>query len=249
MIEIKKKIVDFEVLQGSGKPDKTPAPQGPDPLEVRIERRPEGELNATVEKVVYWTQEGKKSLYLVISYMPVQGVLDGKEVTIERPVEFFIPASQSSEDPQWITATMRSLSLAARGGYAAKALADLRKVAWTKGPVRCGSRDFGNGKTAPVWHPSEVAAVAYAIQQALHRRGFLDVEGNQVPSRVLARRWIERMGNSYPDADRSSSEASPAPAEAHPTEHGAACPQCGGGNLTLLDGCQTCLDCGHSKCG
>ncbi|WP_255214290.1 hypothetical protein, partial [Burkholderia pseudomallei] len=31
------------------------------------------------------------------------------------------------------------------------------------------------------------AALSYAIQQILHRRGFLDAEGNQVPSRLLAK--------------------------------------------------------------
>lgn len=246
MLRIDKRIVGFEVRKPDEKPADAQVPSGPDPLEVRIERRPEGELEATAEKVVYWTQEGKKSLYVVVSYMPVKGMVDGEEATIERPVEFFIPASQSAEDPQWITATMRSLSLAARGGYAAKALADLRKVAWTRGPVRCGARDFGNGKQVPVWHPSEVAAVAYAIQQALHRRGFLDVEGNQVPSRVLARRWRERTSGRLPES--AETEAAESVDEARRGANGS-CPQCGSGSLALLDGCLTCLDCGYSKCG
>ena len=27
------------------------------------------------------------------------------------------------------------------------------------------------------------------------------------------------------------------------------CPSCGGFNLQMKEGCETCLDCGHSKCG
>ena len=60
-------------------------------------------------------------------------------VTIERPFEFFMPANQRSDGQQWITSSMRLLSMLARaGGPIAKALADLREVVWEKGPVRCG---------------------------------------------------------------------------------------------------------------
>jgi len=87
-----------------------------DPNRVVIERRPEGSLNAICEKLTYFTKEGKKSLYLNISFMPVEGVLGGKKIVIERPVEFFIPVGQDGTSQQWISSTMRLLSLSARGG-------------------------------------------------------------------------------------------------------------------------------------
>ncbi|MGE8440542.1 MAG: adenosylcobalamin-dependent ribonucleoside-diphosphate reductase, partial [Comamonas testosteroni] len=128
-----------------------------------IERRPEGPLNAVVDKIEYFTHDGIRRLYLVVSFMVVDGV--------ERPIEFFMPVGQTGESQQWITATMRSLSLAARGGFLDKALADLRKVAWDRGPVRYGSRTRDDGSRIPLWHDSEVALLAYAIQSIIANRG------------------------------------------------------------------------------
>ncbi|WP_019592777.1 hypothetical protein, partial [Thioalkalivibrio sp. ALE22] len=147
------------------------------PLGKRIPSRPEGELESVTEKVRYWTQDGPQTVYLVVSFVAVSGTVSGERVTIERPIEFFLPTGQHSESYQWISATMRSLSLAARGGYAARALRDLRKVTWDRGPVRCGENEYGK----PLYHPSEVAAIAHALQRILQRRGFLDPDGHPRP--------------------------------------------------------------------
>ena len=48
-------------------------------------------------KVEYYTSEGKKSVYLTINFMRVVGIVDGRQVVIERPVEFFMPAGQRDE--------------------------------------------------------------------------------------------------------------------------------------------------------
>ena len=109
-----------------------------DPLRIAIDHRPRGELPAIIEKVEYLTQAGKKSLYVAVSFIEVTGRLGGEDVTIERPIEFFIPTGQRDESQQWITATMRSLSLAARGGFVARNLQDMRKVSWDRGQVRLG---------------------------------------------------------------------------------------------------------------
>lgn len=56
----------------------------------------------------YWTQEGHKTLYLIVSFLPVPtGVGSG---TVDRAIEFFMPVGQSGESQQWITASMRLLS-------------------------------------------------------------------------------------------------------------------------------------------
>ena len=214
------------------------APAGDDnPLGKRIPSRPEGELESITEKVRYWTQDGPQTVYLVVSFVAVSGTVDGESVTIERPIEFFLPTGQHSESYQWISATMRSLSLAARGGYAARALRDLRKVTWDRGPVRCGTNDYGK----PRYHPSEVAAIAHALQQILQRRGFLDPDGQPRPLRELAA--------TFHDKDRTPDSAAAVTLEAPAqTAIGAApCPQCGG-HLEIIDGCPTCRDCGYSKC-
>ncbi|MBV8628689.1 MAG: adenosylcobalamin-dependent ribonucleoside-diphosphate reductase, partial [Paraburkholderia sp.] len=138
-----------------------------DPLRVAIDHRPKGELPAVIEKIEYITQTGKVSLYVAVSFLEVTGHVGGEAVTIERPIEFFIPVGQRDESQQWITATMRSLSLAARGGFVARNLQDLRKVSWDRGQVRYGETQRLDGRRIPLWHDSEVAAIAYAIQQIL----------------------------------------------------------------------------------
>ena len=67
-----------------------------DPLRIAIDHRPKGELPAIIEKVEYLTQAGKKSLYVAVSFIEVTGRLGGEEVTIERPIEFFIPTGSAT---------------------------------------------------------------------------------------------------------------------------------------------------------
>lgn len=233
-----------------------------DPLRIAIDHRPKGELPAAIEKVEYLTQLGKKSLYVAVSFIEVTGRLGGEEVTIERPIEFFIPAGQRDESQQWITATMRSLSLAARGGFfVARTLQDLRKVSWDRGQVRLGEVQRLDGHRTPRWHDSEVAALAYAIQQILHRRGFLDAEGNQVPSRMLARLHRGQL-NAQPsltadsglpahtntnDEDDAAAQDGTSPLQ---TILGRKCGSCGANAVIRKDGCDFCTACGEiGACG
>jgi len=225
-----------------------------DPLRVAIDHRPRGELPAIIEKVEYLTAAGKKSLYLAVSFIEVTGRVGGEEVTIERPIEFFIPAGQRDESQQWITATMRSLSLAARGGFVARNLQDLRKVSWDRGQVRLGEVQRMDGHHSPRWHDSEVAALAYALQQILHRRGFLDAEGNQVPSRLLARLPLGQTNPNASTADHALSTIEDT-AEQHGaqelrTMYGRKCGNCGANAVIRKDGCDFCTACGEiGACG
>ncbi|SDI95717.1 ribonucleoside-diphosphate reductase [Billgrantia gudaonensis] len=254
-VEINSKIVSYSVKKAVEE-----APLADEnPLTVRIPSRPEGTLEAVSEKISYVGAEGRKKVYLLVSFMPVEGVLDGKRVVIERPVEFFFPSGQLSSEHQWITATMRSLSLAARGGYVTQAVADLRKVAWDKGLVRCGMNRWGK----PMFHDSEVAAIAWSIQQILYRRGFLDQDGNQVPVEELVRRYAHRLthGHAWQPSAEEEDEA-PATGTVSPIGGSEAsgdksdgptvvghCPECRG-ELIMMDGCPTCYaGCGWSKCG
>jgi ribonucleoside-diphosphate reductase alpha chain len=229
-----------------------------DPLRIAIDHRPKGELPAIIEKVEYLTQAGKKSLYVAVSFMEVTGRLGGEDVTIERPIDFFIPVGQRDESQQWITAQMRSLSLAARGGFVARNLQDLRKVSWDRGQVRLGDVQRLDGHRSPLWHDSEVAALAYAIQQILHRRGFLDADGNQVPSRMLARLERDQVNETPASAARSGSTstnhneraAEAADLNQLRTMSGRKCGNCGANAVIRKDGCDFCTACGEvGACG
>ncbi|PQP00227.1 adenosylcobalamin-dependent ribonucleoside-diphosphate reductase [Massilia phosphatilytica] len=215
-------------------PPAVEAPDDVDPLRRRFESRPAGELESVTSKVEYTTQEGKKTVYLTISFMRVEGRLNGRDLVIERPFEFFMPANQRSDGHQWITSTMRLLSLAARAGSSiAKALADMRAVVWEKGPVRCGHLTRADGVQVPVYHDSEVAAIAFMLQRILIRRGFLDAHGNQVAADALDRLL----------ARRGTPAESPAPEVAAVEQTGAKCPECGARALRKVDGCTRCTSC------
>ncbi|MBY6206103.1 MULTISPECIES: ribonucleoside-diphosphate reductase [Halomonas] len=259
-VEITSKIVGYRVKseEAPAAPVPPPLPEE-NPLTMRIPSRPEGTLEAVSEKISYVGAEGRKKVYLLVSFMPVEGVLNGQRVIIERPVEFFFPSGQLSSEHQWITATMRSLSLAARGGYVTQAVADLRKVAWDKGLVRCGMNRWNK----PMFHDSEVAAIAWSIQQILYRRGFLDIDGNQVPVEELVSRYARRQASGHgwfpAEVEDETPNGAVEPLDGKPVADGAGegagpavvghCPECRG-ELIMMDGCPTCYaGCGWSKCG
>ena len=222
-----------------------------DPLRKLFDSRPLGDLEGVTAKIVLQTFQGNKTVYLTVNFMRVTGVVGGQEITIERPVEFFMPAGQRDDGQQWITSTMRLLSSVARsGGSVAKTLESLREVVWDKGQVRCGVMAKEDGTQRPMFHDSEVAAIGYALQQILMKRGFLDAAGNQVPLRVLAERLAQRDSQfnlladplSTPTADQANRQAL--------LGMGKKCPECGANELHKVDGCMRCTNCGHiGSCG
>ena len=228
----------------------TETPPDDDPLRKRFDRRPLGELESVTSKVEYHTQDGKRSAYLTVSFIQVEGRVNGKPLSIERPFEFFMPANQRTDGQQWLTSTMRLLSLAARAGVSvAKALADMRDVVWEKGPVRCGVLTREDGVQVPVYHDSEVAAIAFTLQRMLIQRGFLDSYGNQVRVEQLAEQnaLAAASANCPPAlAPLGTRAASAAPVGSASGK----CPECGARDMRKVDGCTRCMNCHHiGGCG
>ena len=196
-----------------------------DPMRTVIESRPKGALSAVAEKVEYWTQEGHKTLYIIVSFLPVPAASGAGMV--DRAIEFFMPVGQSGESQQWITSSMRMLSLAARGGFLERALGDMRKVAWDRGPVRLGTYEKADGTRVPLWHDSEVAAIAYAVQN------------------IIARRATQAALSLTP-----AEPAQVADSLAPPVMAGKKCGECGAHAVIRKDGCDYCTQCGHlGTCG
>ena len=213
------------VLDTHPNPAATPVATPLDPMRTVIESRPKGALSAVAEKVDYWTQEGQKTLYIVVSFLPLPAA--GGEGTVERAIEFFMPVGQSGESQQWITSSMRMLSLAARGGFLERALGDMRKVAWDRGPVRLGTYEKADGTRVPRWHDSEVAAIAYAVQSIIARRAHRPAAG---PAAVVE----------FP-VDTGLSP---------PVMAGKKCSECGAPAVIRKDGCDYCTQCGYlGVCG
>ena len=215
----------------------TPLTQVVDPMRTVIERRPKGALSAVAEKVDYWTQEGHKTLYLLVSFLPVPLPNGG---TVDRAIEFFMPVGQSGESQQWITSSMRLLSLAARGGFLERALSDMRKVAWDRGPVRLGTHQKEDGTHVPMWHDSEVAAMAFAIQNIQSQR-------NRTKTSNYNRRSTDVQSESETLLPQQESALATAPL---PVMAGKKCSECGAHAVIRKDGCDYCTQCGHmGSCG
>jgi ribonucleoside-diphosphate reductase alpha chain len=105
----------------------------------------------------------------------------------------------------------------------------MRKVAWDRGPVRLGTYQKADGSLVPLWHDSEVAAIAYAIQQIIAHR-------NETP--VLHAQAAAPAGKAV------SAPASP------PAMVGKKCGECGAYAVIRKDGCDYCTQCGHvGTCG
>lgn len=195
-----------------------------DPMRTVIESRPKGALSAVADKIEYWTQEGHQTLYLVVSFLPVPAA-DGSG-TVERAIEFFMPVGQSGESQQWVTSSMRLLSLAARGGFLERALRDMRKVVWDRGPVRMGTHEKADGTRVPMWHDSVVAAIAYAVQTLIAQRAGVISTGQPAP---VAGPVVDVVPGLMP---------------------GKKCSECGAHAVIRKDGCDYCTQCGHlGVCG
>jgi ribonucleoside-diphosphate reductase alpha chain len=138
-----------------------------------------------------------------------------------------MPVGQSGESQQWMTASMRLLSLAARGGFLDRALDDLRKVAWDRGPVRLGHHTKEDGTKIPMWHDSEVSALAFAIQNVLKQRA---ARGTTIVGEIST--IEEPEGTTMP------------------VMAGKKCRECGAHAVIKADGCEKCTACGWmGSCG
>ncbi len=221
-----------------------------DPLKRQFDQRPEGELEGITVKANYSSVEGKKSAYITINFLRVKGVVDGEEVEIERPVEFFLRVESNCQ--QWISSEMRMLSMVAlSGGSIPKALNAMKGATWEHGQVRCGTMTKEDGTVRPVFHKCEVAAFGWVMEQLLIRRGFLDAAGNQVPVKVLAERLAARMSFSLDDCSVTDEPLEPVMDTTTVNLSGRPCPECGAPHgVHRVDGCDRCDSCGNiGSCG
>lgn len=210
------------VLDTGPTPETTASVAAVDPMRTVIESRPPGALPAVADKIEYWTQEGHQTLYLLVSFLPVP-TADGAG-TVERAIEFFMPVGQSGESQQWVSSSMRLLSLAARGGFLERALRDMRKVVWDRGPVRMGTHQKADGTHVPMWHDSVVAAIAYAVQTLIAQRAGV-TPSSEPPAPVV----VQATPGMMP---------------------GKKCGECGAHAVIRKDGCDYCTQCGHlGVCG
>jgi ribonucleoside-diphosphate reductase alpha chain len=137
----------------------------------------------------------------------------------QRPFEIFIN-SKNMEHYAWTVALTRMISAVfRRGGDVSFVVEELKAVFDPRGGAWMKGR----------YVPSILAAIGGVIERHLVETGFIEGEG---------------MGLAADPAAEAVALAVGEPRMAPST-----CPACGSYNTTLREGCEVCLDCGHSKCG
>ncbi len=114
---------------------------------------------------------------------------------------------------------------------------NMEHYAWTLGLTRMISAVFRRG--------GDVSFVPEELKAVFDPRGGAWMKGRYVPSllaaigEVIERHIGAEAAPSGPKADETPSSAAPRPV----------CPKCGAAALVRVEGCDKCLECGHSKCG
>jgi hypothetical protein len=165
-----------------------------------------------------------------------------------RPFEIFIN-SKNMDHFQWIVALTRILSAVFRkGGDVTFIVEELKAVFDPRG---------GYFKSGGVYMPSIVAEIGAVIEQHMKNIGMIhDPEMDEATRKLIAeKRAAYEAAGAKKKADVTKSP-SPAGAEeggdasSNGFPPGATlCQKCNTQALVLMDGCQTCLNCGYSKCG
>jgi len=117
---------------------------------------------------------------------------------------------------------------------------NMEHYAWTLGLTRMISAVFRRG--------GDVGFVAEELKAVFDPRGGGWLHGRYVPSLLAAIGGVierhlarsETPGNDHISAVSAHQEG---------PRHGPSCPRCGGGSLIRKEGCDSCEDCGYSKCG
>ena len=171
---------------------------------------------------------------------------------LRRPFEVFIN-SKNMDHFQWVVAITRIMSAVFRkGGDVTFLVEEMKAVFDPRG---------GYFKAGGVYMPSIVAEIGSVVEEHLKSIGMIiDPELSDAQRQMIADKrtaYENRTKKKSPEgdlavdagrasADEAASESSEG-ATFPPTA--SMCYKCNNKALVLMDGCQTCLNCGYSKCG
>ncbi len=149
-----------------------------------------------------------------------------------RPFEVFIN-SKNMEHFAWTVALTRMISAVfRRGGDVSFVVEELKAVFDPRGGAWIEGR----------YVPSILAAIGGVIERHMVATGFLQGEGMGLKSDPQARALLAHKSAGQNGADDDDARARERP-------RGPACPSCGQYGLMMVEGCQTCPNCGYSECG
>lgn len=241
-IKIDKKITNYQVISASSDVPETAARTATSsaPVIAGTEAAPANvvQMHERVERperLIGSTYKIKTPLSDHALYVTINDIVLNPETPYEkqRPFEIFIN-SKNMDHFQWIVALTRIISAVFRkGGDVIFLVEELRSVFDPQG---------GYFKPGGKYTPSLVAEIGDAIESHMKMIGMIpdDPLDEQQKKMVLEKRreLAERVGTTEnPD----SSEAQFPP-------ESLLCPKCSTKAVILMDGCDTCLNCGYSKC-
>ena len=165
---------------------------------------------------------------------------EGTEHEMRRPFEVFIN-SKNLEHYQWIVALTLIMSAVFRKGGDITFLVDeLRSVFDPRGGY------WNKGK----YMPSIIAEIGEVIETHLIGIGMLK---SKEPDAVQAKLIEDKKAELRAEYEKANSETTPENSDDSNEEPWMAnathCSKCNTKAVVLRDGCQTCMNCGDSKCG
>ncbi len=202
-------------------------------------QRPEKLIGSTYKLKVPEHVSGH-AMYITINDIVLN---EGTEHESRRPFEVFIN-SKNLEHYQWIVALTLIMSAVFRkGGDITFLVEELQSVFDPRGGY------WNKGK----YMPSIIAEIGNVIEEHLVEIGMLVKPGlDPEQQKLIDDKKAEMLAESEASAGASASDANPT-VEASGQESWQAnatmCSKCSQKSVVLRDGCQTCMNCGDSKCG
>ena len=250
-IKIEKKITGYNVV----KPEDKPAPATVAAAKAKAEPRQAEviQMHESLERpetLIGSTFKIKSPLFEHALYVTINDIVlnAGTPHEMRRPFEIFIN-SKNMDHFQWIVALTRILSAVFRkGGDVTFIVEELKAVFDPRG---------GYFRAGGVYMPSIVAEIGTVLEQHMKNIGLIhDPEMSDAQRALIAekRAAYEAIVKHEPAVPAATSVAPAAVAvpvsETSSFPAGATmCHKCNTQALVLMDGCQTCLNCGYSKCG
>ena len=252
-IKITKKIKGYSVQKPEDKAAAAAAAAAtPAPAPIAVE--PVSNIVQMHEKVerpevlIGSTYKIKSPLVEHAMYVTINDIVlnQGTAHELRRPFEVFIN-SKNMDHFQWIVALTRIMSAVFRKGGDVTFLVDEMKAVFDP--------RGGYFKAGGVYMPSIVAEIGSAVEEHLKMIGMIvDPDLSDAQKALIAekRAAYESKKKSAEPVGKPSGDVSATPATAGDASFPATatlCHKCNTKSLVLMDGCQTCLNCGYSKCG
>ena len=226
--KIETRIVDFDVVKNdtpAEAPDKKAEPSNVVQMHERVER-PEMLLGSTYKLT---TPLSEHALYVTINDIVLNR---GTDHELRRPFEMFIN-SKNMDHFQWILALTRIISAVFRkGGDINFLVEELHCVFDPRG---------GYFKKGGKFAPSIISEIGDVLENHLRMIGMMKDDGLDEHQKKLISEKRAQYENTLQAAEKRAPDKFPYGAEL--------CVKCYTKAMVMMDGCNTCLNCGESKCG